>query len=713
MIRPLSSTIFLRDSKAELVWVEKGTKVPNLNSLWSICNNKKNLKGIELMPSLSYSEYLKIDREVPPISEDILIFGGSAATYELPSISADIIAKGHPRTSEGMAVILYSGEDLHFTFDYVLGWQALGKEITVTGTLDKRIKMMDDVTPGEIYNKYLGTGLSIRETNVFPLIVYEDGIEYIRMPKEIHNDGSMTMFVDIPEGTKARLSYGDKNTILDDIHTKVMRIADFRPEGIRAYSCAARRVFWGDEDVGIETKYLNKVAPVCGFYSSGEIIRFGKTIRICNQTLSIVSIYEFNGRENNSIEFDVKSNDTSMVSRLAYFTRKVSQEQEEALQMAEAANKAKTEFLFNMSHDIRTPLNAIMGFTNIADRDIKNGKKATEAIGKVRNSTEILLSIINDILDMSRVESGKAKVSYDNIDLEVLLDRLAAMMRTLATSKNIRLHFDTVNLKNKYVCTDKNILQRVLINIVSNAVKYTNDNGSVYITLEQGESNSETGRYKFIVRDTGIGMSEEFQKHMFEEFSREDNSTVSGIQGTGLGLALAHKLVVLMGGPISCVSKKNVGSTFTIEVPLEIVSSAQNVKQDVDESVKYADFTDMKVLLVEDNDLNREIGRDILEQIGFYVDDAVNGQIAVDILKDKGPRYYDYILMDIQMPVMNGYDATRAIRQMYPNDNIVIIAVSANAFNEDRIASREAGMNEHIAKPINLGELKTAMAKYL
>ena len=173
------------------------------------------IAGIENSSSLSYSEYLKIDREVPPISEDILIFGGSAATYELPSISADIIAKGHPRTSEGMAVILYSGEDLHFTFDYVLGWQALGKEITVTGTLDKRIKMMDDVTPGEIYNKYLGTGLSIRETNVFPLIVYEDGIEYIRMPREIHNDGSMTMFVDIPEGTKARLSYGDKNTILD------------------------------------------------------------------------------------------------------------------------------------------------------------------------------------------------------------------------------------------------------------------------------------------------------------------------------------------------------------------------------------------------------------------------------------------------------------------------------------------------------------------
>ena len=216
-----------------------------------------------------------------------------------------------------------------------------------------------------------------------------------------------------------------------------------------------------------------------------------------------------------------------------------------------------------------------------------------------------------------------------------------------------------------------------------------------------------------MVADTGIGMSEEFQKHMFEEFSREENSTISGIQGTGLGLPLALKLSQLLGGSISCVSKQGVGSTFTISFPFKVVKKHENNDSLTDENEKIVEFKGKKILIVEDNVLNREIALDIIQEEGMVADTAENGKIAVEMLRDKGPSYYDAILMDIQMPVMNGYEATKAIREMYPNENIIIIAVSANAFEEDKATSIAAGMNDHVAKPINIKELQEAMKKHM
>lgn len=704
-----------RESKVELVWVEKGTKVPSLNALWNLCKTKKHLKGIELLPSLSYAEYLDIDKDLPPISEDVVIFGGTAHGYVLPCLHADVFAKGHPRTSNGMVVILWIGENLHISQDYVLGWQGLGRLLTINKANKKTIQMLDGSLPSEVYEKYLGGGLSQSETYVFPLLVYEDNVEFLRTPYMFNEDGTMEMFVNLPENLQCRLSYGDMNTILENVHKSAEKFSEFRAEIIRTYSCAARRLFWGDGEVGKETRILDGIAPASGFYSGGEILRFGNKLRICNQTLSIIGMRENAGKDINAIEVQDQEADKSMISRLAFFTRKVAQEQEDALKTAYAANQAKTTFLFNMSHDIRTPMNAIIGFTNIAERDIKkNPTEALEAIRKVRNSSDILLSIINDILDMSRIESGKAELKFENINIENILDSVEPVMKSLAAPKDIAVTFTTENIKNKFVNADVPFVQRVLINIISNAIKYTNPNGSVSVSLEQLPSEKPNyGLYKYVIADNGIGMSEEFQAHMFEEFSREQNSTVSGIQGTGLGLALAKRLMDLMGGKISCVSKKGVGSTFTLVFPFEFV---ENVVSNIDvakETAKYADFAGKKVLIVEDNPLNREIACDIMNENGLETDVAENGQIAVDKLKEVGPSYYDFILMDIQMPVMNGYEATKAIRAMYPNDKIIIIALSANAFAEDKQASKAAGMDDHVAKPINISELRKAMAKFL
>lgn len=711
-------TCFIFESKrtkVDLVWIEKGTKNPTLNSLWNICINKKDLRAVELLPTYNYSEYLKLDNEKPPLDENIIIFGGIAASCSNSLESAAILAKNHPLTTDAMIAIVYSGSDLSFSSDFVLGFQAVSKLMKITDADGKCLKTIDDKNPFVMLQEYLGSLAGLQETFVFPLIFYENGTEYLRIPSKINEDGTMDFYVNVIKDTPIKISYGDRNAILEQIHQKALNIANFKPETIKAYSCVSRRMFWGNEDVGKETKILDQIAPLSGYYSRGVFLRIGDKIRICNVTLSVISIREFDGKDIKPVVVVSEDVDRSMASRLAFFTRKVTQEQQDALNLAEEANKAKTRFLFNMSHDIRTPMNAIIGFANIATKEIENNpEKALEAIKKVQNSSEILLSIINDILDMSRIESGKAKVKYEEANITSILEKIEPIMTNLATPKNITVNYTNINLHNDLVSIDVAFVQRILINIISNAIKYTNDGGRVDVSLEELESDKEEIHiYKYVVADTGIGMSEEFQKHMFEEFSREENSTISGIQGTGLGLPLALKLCQLLGGTISCVSKQGVGSTFTISFPFKVVKKHENIESLADGNEKNVDFKGKKVLIVEDNVLNREIALDIIQEEGMIAETAENGKIAVDLLKEKGPSYYDAILMDIQMPVMNGYEATKAIRQIYPNDDIIIIAVSANAFEEDKAASLAAGMNDHVAKPINIKELQRAMMRHM
>ena len=390
------------------------------------------------------------------------------------------------------------------------------------------------------------------------------------------------------------------------------------------------------------------------------------------------------------------------------------QQLEEALSNAEAASKSKSTFLFNMSHDIRTPMSAILGFNNRAIKDIDNREKALDSLRKVDLSGHTLLGIINDILDLSRIESGSITFSRDKSDMYRSFVGIEPMLRELAEAKNIDLKFSFGDIKHRYNYVDFSHTERILVNVISNAIKYTHDGGKIDVSVcELDEEANGNPLYRFTVSDNGQGMSEEFQKHMFEEFAREKNSTESGIQGTGIGLALVKSLVDKMGGRIECESRLGIGTTFRIDLPFE-TRDVDAADSDDEESMP-SDFTMRKkmFLLVEDNDLNREIAQEMLQDEGADVVAVENGTEAIAEVKKRGTSYFDCILMDIQMPRMNGYEATKIIRELFPDSRIPIIALSANAFEEDRQKSIEAGMDDHVSKPIDIQKLKQTLAKYL
>ncbi len=397
---------------------------------------------------------------------------------------------------------------------------------------------------------------------------------------------------------------------------------------------------------------------------------------------------------------------------------------QEALELADAANKAKTTFLFNMSHDIRTPMNAIIGFTSMAMKNIDNKERTLDCLQKTQQSGNMLVSLINNVLEVSRIESGHAKVEEKPVDVLNSFASISDTMQELARAKQIDLKFVFGKLENRFVYCDLVRCIRIFVNIISNAIKYTPNGGKVVATCEQIQSDKEGyGRYRYTVEDNGIGMSEEFQKHIFEQFTREANTTLSGVEGTGLGMTVVKSFVDLLGGTISFKSKKDVGTTFYIELPFKLQQGTAEYLDPITQQIVSAtekeehhdkvDFKGKKVLLVEDNMLNAEITTEILQDEGFVVEHANDGSVAVEFIKEKGPSYYDVVLMDIQMPRMNGYEATKAIREMHPDANIPIIALSANAFQEDKDQSIAAGMNDHVAKPIDIKQLLIIVAKYI
>ena len=396
----------------------------------------------------------------------------------------------------------------------------------------------------------------------------------------------------------------------------------------------------------------------------------------------------------------------------------------EARDAAEAANRSKTDFLFNMSHDIRTPMNAITGFTNMAIKYIDDKGKVLDCLGKTQKAGAMLLSLINSVLEVSRIESGHAVLDEQPGDVYYSFVNIENTLQELAGTKDISLTFIFGAIRDRYVYADAGRCMRVFVNIISNAIKYTPEGGTVKVLCEQaGEAENGVATYRYTVSDNGIGMSEEFQKHVFEQFSRERTATVSGIQGTGLGLAVVRSFVELMGGTVTVRSRQGEGTVFTVLLPFRLQEETPYTDPGIGGTVssaprqarrtRNADFRGCSVLLVEDNELNREIAYDVLTEKGLLVEEAEDGTVAVERLKEKGPAYYDLILMDIQMPQMNGYEATKAIRAMYPDARLPIVALSANAFEEDREASRAAGMDGHVAKPINVKELFGVMAKCL
>ena len=391
---------------------------------------------------------------------------------------------------------------------------------------------------------------------------------------------------------------------------------------------------------------------------------------------------------------------------------------EDALKVAESASKAKSTFLSNMSHDIRTPMNAIIGFATLALDDIRDGKKVQDYLSKILSSSKHLLGLINDILDMSRIESGKVVLEEQETDLVTTLQELQSIMEGQAKERKLKLHVDYSNLRDRHVYCDKTRLNQVMFNLLANAVKFTSEGGSIWLTMSQLEPTYEVedrAIYEIRVKDTGIGMDKAFIKHIFEPFERERTSTVSKIQGTGLGMAITKNIVDMMGGTIEVESQKGVGTEFIIRLELRLQAEAGVANEDGTKQHGHAEggteFAGKRLLLAEDNELNREIACMLLSKYGFVIDTAENGQEAVDLVAASAPDYYDLVLMDIQMPVMDGHEATRRIRNLEDKElaKVPVVAMTANAFDEDRKAAKECGMNGFISKPINMQEVVQAL----
>ena len=386
-----------------------------------------------------------------------------------------------------------------------------------------------------------------------------------------------------------------------------------------------------------------------------------------------------------------------------------------AVENAESANRAKSTFLFNMSHDIRTPMNAIIGYADLASRHLDDPAKLEKYMENIQVCGQNLLMLLNNVLDLARIENDKTEMEYSVSDVEKDFRNCIAMFQNQADSKGQTLTV-TTHLLHPYVYVDIPHLTEVCTNLVSNAVKYTGAGGTICCDITQKPGEKENWCNMVItVADNGIGMSQEFQKHIFEPFERERTSTVSRVEGSGIGMGIVKKLVGLMGGTVAVESKIGVGSTFTVTIPCRIASEDETqAKRETNPSDQKC-LCGTRILLTEDNDLNAEIATELLQEEGCTVDRAKDGVECVDMLEKAANGTYQLILMDIQMPVMNGYDAARKIRGLDDPQkaNIPIIAMTANAFTEDRQAALDAGMNDHIAKPINMNVLVPTLRKYL
>ena len=442
---------------------------------------------------------------------------------------------------------------------------------------------------------------------------------------------------------------------------------------------------------------------------------------------------------------------------------KKNHELELAVQQEAAANRAKRDFLFNMSHDIRTPMNAIIGYTTLAETNLTQPAKVADYLQKISTASQHLLSLINDVLDMSRIESGRVVLEQEPVHLPTLVQDVRDIIQSNITAKGLSFTVDLAGVRDEDVVADPLRLQRILLNILSNAVKFTPSGGSITLRVveksgageptsmgdagatssgvgetlpaspdgraasgvseEGSESQSKGpagpgssgepvryGDYEFHVRDTGIGMSAEYQKHIFEQFSREETSTVSKTEGTGLGMPITKRLVEMMDGSIDLLSVQGQGTEFTVHLRLPLCGAPKKETPVADPA-----FAGMRLLVVEDNELNMEITTTVLEEAGFVVDQAINGQVALEKIATAAPGQYALVLMDIQMPVMDGYEATRRIRALPDPEKaqIPIVAMTANAFAEDRENALAAGMNEHIAKPFDIHTLLWKLAEIL
>jgi len=394
--------------------------------------------------------------------------------------------------------------------------------------------------------------------------------------------------------------------------------------------------------------------------------------------------------------------------------RQYEAELEKSAEQAKNANEAKTRFLFNMSHDIRTPMNAIVGFSDLLEKNLQNEKKAKEYLGKIQSSSNLLLMIINQVLEMARIESGTAVLQLKAEDMDALFHRVNTVFEEDIRKKNLQYH-TVLDVRHHYAVCDQTKLQEIMLNIISNAIKYTPEGHSIHVEIHEAVSeNPSKIRCIFSCEDTGIGISEEYLPHIYEEFSREHTSTENKVPGTGLGLSIIKSMIELMGGSIQVESRQGIGTKFTVDLSFDMASkeevygSRNAIKTSAIHTIK-----GKRILIAEDNELNAEIVKTVLEDVGALVTRVEDGQQAVELFKEKPAGTFDAILMDLMMPIMDGYTATREIRSLERSDSktIPIIAMTANAFQEDAEKCIAVGMNAHLAKPLDIEKVMITICR--
>ena len=390
-------------------------------------------------------------------------------------------------------------------------------------------------------------------------------------------------------------------------------------------------------------------------------------------------------------------------------------ELERAKTAAESANSTKTMFLSNMSHDIRTPLNAILGFARLLRKEKVHTEVVDDYLDKIEESGVYLLSIINNVLDMARIDSGEMRLDESVMDMETG-SRIVADLFTADLERKNLTFTQSVDIQHRYVLADRSRIGQIAVNLISNAVKYTPDGGRIHLDVREIPCDKEGyASYQVTLSDNGIGMSQEFQKHLFEPFSRERNTTESKVIGTGLGMSIVKKLVDLLGGTICVESEVGKGTTFTLTYTHRIAEEPRLPERENPAAAADFSLRGRRILLAEDNDLNAEIAVAILEDMGFTTERAEDGVVCIDLLRKAAPGYYDLILMDIQMPNLDGYMTTQRIRRLDDpvKRGIPIVAMTANAFDEDRKKALESGMNGHLTKPIEVDRLMETLTEIL
>ncbi len=492
-----------------------------------------------------------------------------------------------------------------------------------------------------------------------------------------------------------KFTMGESLTTLQNaLSDRVRNCIEFRPKN------ASRYYFVSTMPIG-ETKWSIVVfAPtdVVGHYGSDVLtttVVYVSTVCVIIVIALAALIYVNASRHNERVLLQKEEESNKLL--------------EEAAVKADSANKAKSEFLSHMSHDIRTPVNGIVGLTVIAKKNIDNQEKVSDCLTKIGGTAEHLSSLINDVLEMSRIESGRIEMAQKPIDILALVDNCCSMIGGHLAMRNLNFECKVGEIADRHVIGDEIRLREVLINILGNAVKFTHDEGSIEFRVEELPHEGNKAKFRFEIEDTGIGMSEEFIGRIFEPFAQEDADVRSDYQGTGLGMTITKRFVDLMNGSIAVRSEQNKGSCFTVEIPFEIAEA--EISSPTSQIVK--DLSGMRVLVVEDNEINREIVCEILRDEGVVLTEAVDGKAALDIFLASKIGSFDVILMDIMMPNMNGFEATKAIRASERSDcDVPIVAMTANAFVEDVSDAMDAGMNAHIAKPIDIQHLIAVLGEF-